>query len=416
MRWPRRGSRSAASRARRLVREAGRLVDRGRAQAHRPSVWRSREPSGRTSTPRSPGARPANPSSGSARDRVRLDVGRPRRRRRRQRILTTLDAGAERAGARAGDRAPARRLDRGVLGTPGTCSPAHRRRRSSSQSATRPRSPLRLLPRLVVWHRGEWEQALALTNRAGYCTTGSSGPGIKRRTRSSPPERQSPPVILSTPRWNATGSTVAGDRQRHLAPRPPRCHARRTRTRRATLDEAVTHLGPTVETSRRLGFLRKPDLPAASLGRARCHAGNYESGASTLAVGIAKAEATGDVRLAALGRVHLGRILRALERNTEARAALEAAAASIKPPAAGSSRCSGTHSSPRSIVIAKTWRLSSSERRAMVTLPPKSSPSTRSPGSRRIDDLYAVADSRMETAAHFITERDRVDRRADGAP
>ena len=28
-------------------------------------------------------------------------------------------------------------------------------------------------------------------------------------------------------------------------------------------------------------------------------------------------------------------------------------------------------------------------------------------------DLYAVADTRMETASHFITERDRVDRRAD---
>src|SRR4029079_17455692 len=41
----------------------------------------------------------------------------------------------------------------------------------------------------------------------------------------------------------------------------------------------------------------------------------------------ARAEATGDVRLAALGRVHLGRILRGLERSTEARAALEAAAA-----------------------------------------------------------------------------------------
>ena len=28
-------------------------------------------------------------------------------------------------------------------------------------------------------------------------------------------------------------------------------------------------------------------------------------------------------------------------------------------------------------------------------------------------DLYAAADARMETASHFITERDRVDRRVD---
>ena len=32
------------------------------------------------------------------------------------------------------------------------------------------------------------------------------------------------------------------------------------------------------------------------------------------------------------------------------------------------------------------------------------------------DDLYAAADARMDSASHFITERDRVDRRADSAP
>src|SRR6185503_16353837 len=92
-------------------------------------------------------------------------------------------------------------------------------------------------------------------------------------------------------------------------------------------DEAVHHIGRAAETSGRLGFLQTEAYQLSSLGRAQCQAGDYAAGAATLELAIAKAEATGDVRLAALGRVHLGRILRALERSTEARAALEAAAA-----------------------------------------------------------------------------------------
>ena len=49
------------------------------------------------------------------------------------------------------------------------------------------------------------------------------------------------------------------------------------------------------------------------------------AGAATLELAIDKAEATGDVRLAALARVHLGRVLRAVGQVERARAALEAA-------------------------------------------------------------------------------------------
>ena len=92
-------------------------------------------------------------------------------------------------------------------------------------------------------------------------------------------------------------------------------------------DDAVAHLGRAAETSGRLGFLQTEAYQLSSLGRAQCQAGDYASGAATLELAIDKAEATGDVRLAALGRVHLGRVLRALGRTRAARAALEAAAA-----------------------------------------------------------------------------------------
>ena len=92
-------------------------------------------------------------------------------------------------------------------------------------------------------------------------------------------------------------------------------------------DDAVIHLGRAAETSRRLGFLQTEAYQVSSLGRAQCQAGDYEAGAATLELAIDKAEATGDVRMAALARVHLGRVLRALGQDARARTALEAAAA-----------------------------------------------------------------------------------------
>src|SRR4029079_11817654 len=92
-------------------------------------------------------------------------------------------------------------------------------------------------------------------------------------------------------------------------------------------DDAVRHIARAAETSERLGFLQTEAYQVSSLGRAQCQAGDYGAGAATLEAAIGKAEATGDVRLAALARVHLGRVLRALGRAAPARTALEAATA-----------------------------------------------------------------------------------------
>ena len=90
-------------------------------------------------------------------------------------------------------------------------------------------------------------------------------------------------------------------------------------------DDAVLHLGRAAETSRRLGFLQTEAYQLSSLGRAQCQAGDYVTGAATLQLAAEKAEATGDVRLAALARVHLGRVLRALGDVAGARTAIESA-------------------------------------------------------------------------------------------
>ena len=92
-------------------------------------------------------------------------------------------------------------------------------------------------------------------------------------------------------------------------------------------DDAVAHLTRAARGSQQMGFRQTEAYQLSSLGRAQCQAGDYEAGAATLELAISKADATGDVRLAALARVHHGRVLRALGQEEPARAALEAACA-----------------------------------------------------------------------------------------
>jgi predicted ATPase/DNA-binding SARP family transcriptional activator len=92
-------------------------------------------------------------------------------------------------------------------------------------------------------------------------------------------------------------------------------------------DDAVHHLARAADRSRQRGFQQTEAYQVASLGRAQCQAGDYDAGAATLELAVEKAQATGDVRLVALGRVHLGRVLRATGQADRAREVLEAATA-----------------------------------------------------------------------------------------
>jgi hypothetical protein len=178
-------------------------------------------------------------------------------------------------------------------------------------------------------------------------------------------------------------------------------------------DEAVTHLGRAAETSRRLGFQQTEAYQLTSLGRAQCQSGDYESGAVTLELGIGKAEATGDVRLAALGRIHLGRILRALGRTDDARTALHAAAEFHRAAGGGEQQVLGDtllaalDRNPDDLTsLLEQARRDDNAAAEVFALDALA-------GLTGDDELYAAADLLMETASHFITERDRVDRRAD---
>ena len=165
----------------------------------------------------------------------------------------------------------------------------------------------------VVSHHGEFGQALELTDRSNALFDGLDRPWdqaanwlFAARAAISAGDRE------RSRRSSRPGRALAADARRSVAPRPPRRDARRAgphpapirRRRRSTSVERRKRRG-------RLGFLQTEAYQLSSLGRAQCQAGDYVAGAATLELAIEKAEATGDVRLAALARVHLGRVLRA---------------------------------------------------------------------------------------------------------
>ena len=190
-------------------------------------------------------------------------------------------------------------------------------------------------------------------------------------------------------------------------------------------DDAVVHIARAASTSRELGFLQTEAYQVSCLGRAQCQAGDYETGAATLTSAVDKAEATGDVRMAALARVHLGRVLRALGRDASARAALAAACSWHRESGGGEQAALGE--CLLAAMDARDHRADASARLAAIL-----------DEARREDDAHievfaldalarlaaergdtheagrnrAEADRRMDAASHFISERDRVDKPA----
>ena len=180
----------------------------------------------------------------------------------------------------------------------------------------------------VVSHDGEFRHAIELTDRSDALYAGLDRPWDQaanwlfaaRAAISADDEERSVDAVDHVQHWLRT----VDDPWLHVRRDAVLGELARIQHR---FDDAVDHLGRAAETSRRLGFRQTEAYQLSSLGRAQCQAGDYHAGAATLQLAIDKAEATGDVRLAALARVHLGRVLRALGQISAARTALEAATA-----------------------------------------------------------------------------------------
>ena len=194
---------------------------------------------------------------------------------------------------------------------------------------------------------------------------------------------------------------------------------------RHRFDDAVVYLGqrggrPLADSA----SSRPRPISSSSLGRAQCQAGDYAAGAvHPWSWAIGKAEATGDVRLAALARVHLGRVLRAEGDTVAARSVLEQAAAWHRKPGGGEQAALGEcllaalDAADGRFPVARDRLLSLlSEARLDGRPTSRSSPSTRSPGWRRTTATLSVRKTSWRerpcgwrTPTHFVTEHDRTD-------
>ena len=180
----------------------------------------------------------------------------------------------------------------------------------------------------VVSHHGEFRRAMELTDRSRaiydtldrpwdqaanwlFAARAAISDGDQRRSVEAAEQVQHWLQTVEDPWLHVRGDAILGELARL----------------QLRFDDAVLYLGRAAEQSRQLGFKQTEAYQVTNLGRAQCQTGDYDSGSATLQLAIDKAQATGDVRLAALARVHLGRVLRAVGQVAAARTALEAATA-----------------------------------------------------------------------------------------
>jgi hypothetical protein len=161
-----------------------------------------------------------------------------------------------------------------------------------------------------------------------------------------------------------------------------------------------------------------------SLGRAQCQAGDYGGGTATLQLAVGKAESTGDVRLAALARVHVGRALRAVGEVRQARAALEVAAVWHRNAGDGEQAALGEcllaamdaadqipGAEVRLLRVLADARNRDDAPVEVLALDALARVAAVAGDLTGADDLCRAADRRMPPASHAITDLDRTDAR-----
>ena len=326
-----------------------------------------------------------------------------------QRLLDALTATASAPAARPRDRAAARRVDRGVLGPPRAGAGARRAAAELASGDPDLAGALRLLPRLRRLPPRRLG-ARARAHRRARAHAAGPARGTRRPTRCSPPARRSRPATSRAPPRRATRSSAgcASSTTRGCTSAATRCSASSRGVERR-FDDAVDHIGRAAETSGRLGFLQTEAYQLTSLGRAQCQAGDYEAGAATL------------------------------ERGDRARRRRPATCASPRSPASiSAASCARSGGPPRRATAleaaAAFHRAAGGGEQARLGDTPAGGARRRPRPARgaargepqgdapvEVFALDALGRSRRgrpprwRAASHFITERDRTDRCADGA-
>jgi predicted ATPase/DNA-binding SARP family transcriptional activator/tetratricopeptide (TPR) repeat protein len=343
-----------------------------------------------------------------------------------QRILTALDAAG--TTAPAGERATGLLLAGWLEASIGTLGPARRHIDEASALASsigdlelQARSAYYLA--YVVSHDGDFRTGMELTDRSRALYAGLDRPwdlaaNSLFATRAAISAGDGPRALEAAADARVAITAVA-DPWLHVRYEAMLGELARLQHR---FDEAVEHIGRAAATSRKLGFLQTEAYQVASLGRALCQAGNYELGATTLASAIAKAEATGDARMAALAKVHLGRVLRALGDSAGARTVLEQAAAWHRAEGGGEQAvlgecllaaldaADGVAAAPERLSALLEQAVSENNAPAEVFALDALARITATAGDEASARSLSIrADARMAVASHFIAARDRVD-------
>ena len=278
----------------------------------------------------------------------------------------------------------------------------------------------------VVSHHGEFRHALELTDRSDALYAALDRPWDQaanwlfaaRAANSAGDERRSIDAVARVEHWLQN----VDDPWLHVRLEAVRGELARLQHR---FHDAVDHMRRAADISQRLGFRQTEAYQLSTLGRAQCQAGDYDAGAATLELAVEKAESTGDMRLAALARVHLGRVLRALGLDEEARTALEAADAWHRAAAGGEQAALGecllaamrVDDAPADAEQELTTLLADARRNDLphvevFTLDALARIAAAAGDITRARELCEIGDRRMKDASHFITDLDRVDARA----
>jgi predicted ATPase/DNA-binding SARP family transcriptional activator len=275
----------------------------------------------------------------------------------------------------------------------------------------------------VVSHNGEFRRALELTDRSDALYRGLDRPWDQaanwlfaaRAAISAGDQERSVQAVDHVEKWlHAVDDPWLQVRSDAVLGELARLQRR--------FDDAVVHLGRAAHASRQRGFAQTEAYQLSSLGRAQCQAGDYGAGAVTLELAIDKAEATGDVRLAALARVHLARVERALGHSDRARTALEAAVAWHRAEGGGEQALLGEcllaaidtadHLPGAKDRLAAVLHEAQGKGEAHVevfALDALARIAAEAGDPAAAAALCEQADRRMAGASHFITELDRTD-------
>jgi predicted ATPase/DNA-binding SARP family transcriptional activator len=277
----------------------------------------------------------------------------------------------------------------------------------------------------VVSHHGEFRKALALTDRSRTIYDTLDRPWDQaanslfaaRAAISAGDETRSVDAVDHVRRW----LQAVDDPWLHVRAEATMGELARLQSR---FDDAVLHISRAADTSRRLGFQQTEAYQVTSLGRAQCQAGDYDNGTATLRLAIDKAQATGDVRLAALARVHLGRVLRAVGHAAPARVVLELASAWHRDAGGGEQAALGEcllaaidaadevpGAQERLSGLLDLARDAHDAPVEVFALDALARIAAFAGDNNTARDLCDEADRRMESASHLITELDRADMR-----